>query len=64
MKSATHTSAKKRNVSGNSDDRTIKGTIKKTTKTSAPPDNGNIGADQLFLHFTANIIKEDTLFTR
>lgn len=64
MKSSTPNSQKKRNVSNHQPDRTIKGTSKKSGASVPPREQAGIAVNDLFLHFTANIIKEDTLFTR
>jgi hypothetical protein len=64
MKSTTPGSTKKRNVSNNLPDKITKGTSKKSAASTRSHDHTSVSVNELFLHFTANIIKEDTLFTR
>ena len=64
MKSAIHQGNKKRNLSNNGIDKPVRISKKDTPIANNTNTKDTVPANELFLHFTANIIKEDTLFTR
>jgi hypothetical protein len=64
MKSTPTNSSKKNNSPRKRTEETSSVQTKKTLRISSPRQKGDVSVSEWFLHFTANIIKEDTLFTR
>ena len=61
MNSSKHHKSGKKFSRHHQQDKSVKPAAKNTSISPSVP---RVSVDELFTHFTANIIKEDTLFTR